>query len=69
MFLELLEKTSRVDEVNISARLAADDLISSFREAYQNWENTYEDQLDREDFKLAMKMITSTLSQGMHTIT
>lgn len=60
MFLELLEKTSQVNEVNIPARLAADDLISSFREAYQDWENTYKGQLSWDDFRLARKMITST---------
>lgn len=60
MFLELLEKTKQVNEINISARLAADDLISSFKEAYQDWESTYKDQLDGADFRLAKKMITST---------
>lgn len=60
MFEELLEKTRRVNEVNIPARLAADDLISSFKEAYQDWISNYKDQLSWEDFKLARRMITST---------
>lgn len=60
MFNVLFEKTSRVDEFNISARLAADDLISSFQEAYQDWEDMYKSQLSWDDFKLAKKMITST---------
>lgn len=68
MFEELLEKTRRVNEVNIPARLASDDLISSFKEAYQNWETIYRDQLDRDDFLLAIKMITGALSQGFHVI-
>lgn len=60
MFNELFEKTSRVNEVNIPARLAADDLISSFKEAYQDWEGIYGDQLSQDDFRLARKMIRST---------
>lgn len=60
MFIELLEKTSQVNEVNIPARLAADDLISSFKEAYRDWESTYKGQLSWDDFRLARKMITST---------
>jgi len=60
MFNELFEKVRQVNEVNIPARLAADDLISSFKEAYQDWESTYGDQLSRDDFRLARKMIRST---------
>ena len=60
VFNVLFEKMSRVDEFNISARLAADDLISSFKEAYQDWESTYKDQLSWDEFRLARKMITST---------
>ena len=60
MFLELLEKINQVNEVNIPARLAADDLISSFKEAYQDWESTYKGQLSWDDFRLARKMIRST---------
>lgn len=55
----LLEKSNRVDEVNIPARLAADDLISSFGEAYQDWEARYKDQLSEDDFGLAKRMIMS----------
>ena len=60
VFNVLFEKTSRVNEVNIPARLAADDLISSFKEAYQEWEDTYRDQLSWDDFRLARKMVRST---------
>jgi len=60
VFEELFEKVNRVNEVNIPARLAADDLISSFKEAYQEWEDTYKGQLSWDDFKLAKKMIVGT---------
>jgi hypothetical protein len=60
MFLELLEKTKQVNEVNIPARLAADDLISSFSDAFQAWQDTYMEQLSPEDYRLTMKMIWST---------
>jgi len=60
VFEELLEKTQKVNEVNIPARLAADDLISSFKEAYQEWKDTYTDKLSWDDFKLAKKMIVTT---------
>jgi len=57
---KLLEKLSRVDEINIPARLAADDLISSFKEAYQEWEKNYKNKLSWDEFKLARKMILGT---------
>ena len=60
MFLELLEKTRQVNEVNISARLAADDLISSFADAFQAWQDTYEEKLSTDDYRLTMKRIWST---------
>ena len=60
MFNVLFEEINQVNEVNISARLAADDLISSFKEAYQEWDDTYRDQLSWDDFRLARKMVTST---------
>ena len=60
MFLELLEKTRQVNEVNIPARLAADDLISSFADAFQAWQDTYEEKLSTDDYRLTMKMIWST---------
>jgi len=60
MFGTLLEGLLKVNEFNIPARLAADDLVSSFKEAYQEWENIYKDQLSWKDFKLAKKMITNT---------
>ena len=60
MFGKLLEGLLKVNEFNIPARLAADDLVSSFKEAYQEWENTYKGQLSWDDFKLAKKMITNT---------
>ena len=60
MFNVLFEKTNRIDEFSIPARLAADDLISSFEDAYHSWEDIYRDQLTEDDFCLAMKMIWST---------
>ena len=60
MFVELFEKVNQVNETNIPARLAADDLISSFADAFQAWEDTYGDRLSRDDYRLTMKMIWST---------
>ena len=60
MFNTLFEKTSRINEFNITARLAADDLISSFEDVYHSWEDIYKDQLSEDEFHLAMKMIRST---------
>jgi len=66
MIDNLLERLLNVNEVNIPARLAADDLLSSFKEAYQGWEDIYKDRLSLEDFKLARKMIIDVFQQGFH---
>jgi len=66
MFEELLENLCRVNEVNIQARLAADDLLSSFSEAYEEWEKVYKEQLGIKDLKLAQKMVTTALRQGFY---
>jgi len=60
VFTGLLEKLNQVNEVNIPARLAADDLISSFADAYHSWEDTYRYQLSADEFRLTMKMVRST---------
>lgn len=68
MFDKLLEEMQKINEVNIPARLAADDLISSFTEAYQVWEDTYMNQLSAEEFRLARKMIIDILQQGLRAM-
>jgi len=68
MFETLLEEIQRVNEVNIPARLAADDFLSSFSDAYKTWEESYRSRLDIEEFRLARKMIVDMLKQGIQTV-
>lgn len=67
-FTSLFEKTTKVNEINITARLAADDLISSFLEMYRSWEDHYRGKISTEDLGLSKRMAVDQMKLKFHRL-
>ena len=57
----LSEKSEEINEVNLTARLAADNLIGNFTDEYDMWIKEFGGKLFKEDLHLAIDMVKHSM--------